>query len=66
MELTVMAEYDPAFSRNLRYPFIIWSSVSELELTFGVVVKFDSKRRSRRPDCLGKAFSKIAIKVERQ
>ncbi|MGA7455027.1 MAG: hypothetical protein WBW73_28530 [Rhodoplanes sp.] len=61
-----MAEYDPAFSRNLRYPFIVWSGVSKFELAFWVVVKFDSKRWSRRPDCLGKALSKIAIKVERQ
>jgi hypothetical protein len=64
MKFAVMAEYHPAFVRNLCNPFVVSRVVREFELVFWIVLKFDRKWRSRRPDSFGKALSKISIKIE--
>jgi hypothetical protein len=45
----VVAKYDPAFHAYLCHLLIIRRLVVEFEFVLGIVVKFDSKGRSRRP-----------------
>jgi hypothetical protein len=64
VKFPVVAEDNPAFSRDFRKPCVVGCRLRKPELALGVVVKLDGKRRLRCPDRLGEAFAEIPIKIE--
>lgn len=65
VELSVVAENDPALDPNFGEPLVVRSRLSKLELVLGIIVIFNSKGRACRPDSFGKALSKVSVKIER-
>ena len=66
MELSIMAENDPALRRYFTNPLVVGGVLSKLEFVPGIVMKFNIKRGPRSSDNLRKAGPKIAIKIKDQ
>jgi hypothetical protein len=67
VKLAVVAEYDPALSRDRSNPDIVRRGIREPKFALWIVVVFNRKRtRLRAPDDFRKTFPKTPIKIECQ
>jgi hypothetical protein len=65
VELTVVTENDPSFSRDFCDPIVVLSVVSKFEFVFWIVVELNVKWWPRRSQTHREARTEIAIKIER-